>query len=116
MSTVSRGNYYKVKTKKFLESKGFTVQLTEFVSSRPIGNGKMIWMKKDVFGSDGIAMNGIDIIFWNAKATTEDVTQGINKHKSAGKMEFSKYPFPPCVKRQLYIWQPRKQPIVIDCV
>jgi hypothetical protein len=116
MSTSSRGNYYKLKTKKFLESKGFTVQLTEFVSSRPIGNGKMIWTKKDVFGSDGIAMNGEEIIFWNAKATTSDVVQGINKHKSQGKIEFAKFPFPNCVKRKLYIWEPRKEPVIIDCI
>lgn len=115
MSNVSKGNYYKRKTREYLEKLGYTVQLTEFVSSRPIGNGKMIWTKKDVFGSDMIAMNGKEIIFANAKAT-DDKNVGISWHKSTGKSEFSKYPFPPCVKRQLYIWEPRKQPIIIDCV
>jgi len=113
MSTVSRGNYYKRRTKEYLEKKGYVVQLTEFVSTRPIGNGKMIWTKKDVFGSDGIAMNGKEIIFWNAKATNSGQ---VSWHKSTGKSEFNKYPFPPTVKRQLYIWEPRKQPVIIDCL
>lgn len=113
-STVKRGNYYKKKTQKYLQKLGYIVQLTEFVSSRPIGGGRMIWSKKDVFGSDGIAMNGNEIIFWNAKATI-DKNVGVSWHKSTGKSEFSKYPFPGCVKRQLYIWEPRKQPVIIDC-
>ncbi len=115
-SNVSRGNYYKRKTKEWLEKRGYTVQLTEFVSSRPIGGGRMIWTKKDVFGSDGIAMNGEEIIFWNAKATDPKVIYGITKHKYSGTAEFSKYPFPPTVKRHLYIWEPRKQPVIIDCI
>jgi len=114
-TNTSRGNYYKRKTREYLKKLGFTVQLTEFVSSRPIGGGRMIWTKKDVFGADGIAMNGEDIIFWNAKATTPNRIQGVNKHKSEGKLEFAKYPFPKCVKLHLYIWEPRKQPIIIDC-
>jgi hypothetical protein len=113
MSTVSMGNYYKNRTKKWLEAKGYTVQLTEFVSARPIGGGRMIWTKKDVFGSDGIAMNGEEIIFWNAKATK--IGQ-ISWHKSQGKKQFDQFPFPESVKRHLYIWEPRKEPIIIDCV
>lgn len=111
-STTSRGNYYKRRTKDYLEKLGYTVQLTEFVSSRPIGGGKMIWTKKDVFGSDGIAMNGSEIIFWNAKST---IAGRMSQEKSSGKKDFAQFPFPDCVKRQLYIWEPRKQPIIIDC-
>jgi hypothetical protein len=114
-SSTAKGNYYKRRTKEWLEARGYTVQLTEFVTSRPIGGGKMIFMKKDVFGSDGIAMNGEEIIFWNSKATTPERDQGVNKHKSAGKIEFAKYPFPSSVKRHLYIWEPRKEPVVVDC-
>jgi hypothetical protein len=109
----SRGAYYKKRTKEYLEKKGYTVQLTEFISSRPIGGGKMIWTKKDVFGSDGIAMNGTEIIFWNAKST---ITGEQKQVKHSGRKEFALYPFPDCVKRQLYIWEPRKEPVIIDCM
>lgn len=111
-TNTSRGNYYKRKTKEYLEKLGYTVQLTEFVSSRPIGGGKMIWTKKDVFGSDGIAMNGEDIIFWNAKSAS---TGNQSPLKSRGKSEFAKFPFPKSVKLHLYIWEPRKKPVIIDC-
>ena len=115
MSNSSRGNYYKNRTRDYLQKLGYTVQLTEFVSTRPVGNGKMIWTKKDVFGSDGIAMNGEEIIFWNAKTTIQS-NKGITDMKKKGSDEFKKFPFPPCVKRHLYIWEPRKQPIIIDCI
>lgn len=111
-SNNSRGNYYKRKTKEWLEKRGYTVQLTEFTTTRPIGGGKVIWVKRDVFGSDGIAMNGEEIIFWNAKSIT---TGRLAIEKSEGKKEYRKYPFPPTVKRHLYIWEPRKQPIIIEC-
>jgi len=114
-SSVKRGNYYKKKTQEYLQKLGYTVQLTEFVSSRPIGGGRMIWTKKDVFGSDGIAMNGKEIIFWNAKSTIQN-NKGVTDMKKKGGDEFKRFPFPDCVKRQLYIWEPRKQPVIIDCV
>ncbi len=113
-STVSRGNYYKTKTKEWFEKRGYTVQITEFMCGRMIGEGKMIYVKKDVFGSDGIAMNGKEIIFWNAKATTEDRKDGLTKMASEARVEFSKFPFPENVKRQAIIWMPRKQPVVVE--
>lgn len=115
-STTSKGNYYKVKTKKYLESLGYEVQMTEFVSARPIGGGRMIWTKKDVFSADMIAMNGEEILFVNAKSTTRERVSGISKHSYQGRNEFAKHRFPPCVKRQLYVWIPKEKPIVIDCI
>lgn len=110
-STTSRGNYYKVKTKEYFESLGYVVQLTEFMCGRMIGPGKIIYVKKDVFGSDGIAMNGQEIIFWNSKAANEDT---LYTHKSNAKQEFAKYPFPESVKKQTVIWLPRRKPIIVD--
>ncbi len=112
-STVSRGNYYKRKTKEYYESLGYTVQITEFTCGLKLP-GRMIYRKIDIFGSDGIAMNGKEIIFWNSKATTEDREQGVNKEKYKGRVEFEKYPFPDCVKREVVIWLPRQKPIIIN--
>ena len=112
-STNSKGNYYKRKSKVYYESLGYTVQLTEFVCSMII-KGHTIYRKIDIFGSDGVAMNSEEIIFWNSKATTEDREDGIIKMKSEAKKEFEKYPFPKCVKRQAIIWLPRKKPIIYD--
>ena len=113
-STVSRGNYYKKKTKDWFEKQGYTTQLTEFLTTRPIGGGKVIYVKKDVFGADGISMNGEEIIFWNSKFSIDSNSK--KSSKSSGKKDFRAFPFPKCVKRQLIMWQLRsKQPIVIDC-
>lgn len=113
-STTSRGNYYKRKTREWFERQGYTVQLTEFMTARPIGPGKMIYIKRDVFGSDGISMNGKEIIFWNSKATTKERLAGISKMASDARIEFAKYPFPKTVKLQAIIWIPRAEPRVID--
>lgn len=110
-STTKRGNYYKRKTKEFYEKLGYTTQLTEFLTTRFIGEGKTIYVKKDVFGADGISMNGEEIIFWNSKHVTGKNT--ISNEKWSGEKEFNKFPFPKCVKRELVIWELRKKPTVI---
>lgn len=111
-STTSRGNYYRKKTKEYFEKLGYETQITEFVCGRQIAPNKIIYVKKDVFSSDGISMNGNDIIFWNSKHT---LTGNIANEKSSGKKDFNRHLFPECVKRQLVIWQPRiKKPTIIE--
>jgi len=111
-STTSRGNYYKTKTKAYFEKLGYTTQITEFMCGIQVAPNKIIYIKKDVFGSDGISMNEKEIIFWNSKHT---LTGSIANEKSSGKKEFAKHPFPLSVKRQLVIWQPRqKNPTIIE--
>lgn len=112
-STTSRGNYYKRKSKQYYEKLGYYTVLTEFVTSIKTPKGTF-YKKIDIVGSDGLSMNGKEIIFWNSKATTEDVKDGISKMKSEAKIEFEKYPFPQNIKRQAIIWLPKKQPIIFD--
>lgn len=111
-STTSKGNYYKKKTQKYFEDLGYETQLTEFTTTRPIGGGKVIWVKKDVFSSDGISMNGKEIIFWNSKHFSG--TNTLSNEKWSGKKDFNKHNFPNCVKRVLVIWEARKSPTIID--
>jgi hypothetical protein len=108
-STTQRGNYYKKKTQVWFEKQGYTVQITEFMCGRMVAPGKIIYVKRDVFGSDGIAMNGEEIIFWNAKHCSTDDKNNIDTQIRQGKKEFASYPFPTTVKRQLVMWQPRKK-------
>ena len=64
----------------------------------------MLYRKKDLFGSDGIAMNGSEIIFWNSKAT---VNESVAKSKLVhGAHEFDAFKYPPFVKRWLVVWEP----------
>lgn len=112
-SNTKKGNYYKRKTKLYFEKLGYQVQLTEFTYSIKIGS-KSIFKKVDVFGSDGIAMNGDEIIFWNSKATTPEVKDGVSKMKSSAKLEFAKYLFPKNIKLQAIIWLPKQKPIIYN--
>ena len=112
-STVSRGNAYKKKTQEMYQKLGYVCQLTEFNTARFIGPGRIVYHKKDVFGADGIAMNGKEIIFWNSKHGT--TPRGLSDSKYSGKTDFDQFPFPPTVKRQIVFWEPRKKPVVIDC-
>jgi hypothetical protein len=109
-STTSKGNYYKRKSKEYYEKLGYTVQLTEFMCAMVV-KGKCFYRKIDIFGSDGIAMNGKEIIFWNSKHTVQG---DIRFEKHGAKKEFEKYPFPPSVKKQAIIWQPRQKPVIIN--
>lgn len=113
-STTSRGNYYKRKTREFYEKLGYTVQLTEFMCAMVV-KGRCFYRKIDIFGSDGIAMNGEEIIFWNSKHMAQGQKLNKDGQVSTSRKEFNQYPFPPFVKKQIVIWEPRKKPIVIDC-
>ena len=111
-STTSRGNYYKNKTKKYYEDLGYTTQITEFMCGRMIP-GRMIYVKKDVFGSDGISMNGKELIFWNSKHYTSEDSRRVQLNKA--KKEFEQFPFPSNVKRVVAMWKPRaRQPEIIQ--
>ena len=111
-STTSRGNYYKVKTKKHYEGLGYQVQLTEFTTMLLIG-GRKIYKKIDIFGSDMIAMNDKEIIFINSKHAT--TRESYNQVVYQGRKEFLKFRFPSFVRRELVLWESRKPPVIIPC-
>lgn len=111
-STTSRGNAYKKKSQEYYQSLGYVTQLTEFTTARFVGPGKVIYVKKDVFGADGISMNGHEIIFWNSKHSTVPGMQ--QKYFAECRKEFHRFPFPKFVKLQMIYWEPRKKPIIIN--
>jgi len=114
-STTSRGNYYKKKTQGYFEKLGYETQITEFMCGRMIAPGKIIYVKRDVFSSDGISMNGIEIIFWNSKHMTTGDKNNWDTQVRAAKKEFASHLFPSFVKRQIVMWEPKKKPVIIDC-
>lgn len=112
-SNVSKGNYYKRKTREWYQKQGYKVVLTEFAYSLHFAD-KVIWKKFDLLGSDGIAWNDKEFILWNSKATTEDVKDGVAKMKSAGKIEYEKHKLPDFLVKQVVVWLPRKEPIIFN--
>lgn len=111
-STTSRGNRYKVKTKQWFIDRGYVCEYTEKLQAIFTPKG-VIYQKSDLWGSDGVAMNGKEIIFWNSKSTLQE-KKGIGIEKARGSTEFRKYPYPTFVKLQLFIWEPRKEPIIVE--
>jgi len=109
MKGKNKGQTFKVKTKKWFIERGYACEYAELLRTIFLGPGKLLYQKKDLFGADGIAMNGHEIIFWNSKATDQ------SHHVREGIEEFNKFPFPPFVKRWLVVWTTRvKEPTIYD--
>jgi len=121
MSAVSKGNYYKLKTKKWLEAKGYQVAFMErmmWVFGRKGDMRRLIPVKKDQFGSDLLAMKGMvigkdgwaedhgELIFVQVKLNRKNVAEA---HKAFGKFEFPEF-----VEKWIVVWEPRaREPEVI---
>lgn len=107
---MNKGNYYKKKTKDFLEKQGFCCEYLEKLQ-RVYTGSKIIYVKRDLFGADLLAMNTEKIIFVQVKSGSPDT--GINYKKAIS--EFQKYPFPSFVDRWIVIWRERqKEPEILD--
>ena len=106
-SSSQKGNYYKLKTKKWFEAKGFEVEYLEKLQ-RIFAKDKVIWIKRDLFASDMLALKKPDeIIFCQVK---------LGKSNIAGAYkEFAKHQFPDCVKLWIVVWTPRvKEPEIVE--
>lgn len=113
MNRVRKGNYYRLRTKKFLEKEGYLVENLEksqrlFIKGKnPPYDDKVIFIKKDIFGGDLIAMKKDELIFVQCKSNSVDINKGVN--------EFKKFPFPDFVKKWVVYWQPRsKEPNITE--
>lgn len=112
-SNVQQGNRYKKKTKDWYIAHGYTTEYCEHVSSIFTPRG-IIYKKSDLFGADGIAMNGKEIIFWNSKVTIQ-AKKGVTDMVKKGRDEFARFPFPDTVRRVIVMWEPRQKPVFVEC-
>ena len=107
-SNVSKGSYYKARTKKWLEGKGYQVAHLEKMHFIFTPKGR-IATKKDQFGSDLLAMNHRELVFVQVKFGSPDEPKTLAK--------FREFPFPHggCIKIWLVVWKLRaREPQVID--
>ena len=101
------GNYYKLRTKKWLEKKGFQVATMEKMLRIPIKDDKVIFIKKDQFASDLLAISEEQIIFIQVKLNRKHIAEGI-KGLAAFKM-------PKWVDKWVVIWSKGdREPEVIE--
>lgn len=98
VNKTAKGNYYRLKTKKFFEADGYEVVNSEVRKAMPI-KGRLVWIATDIFASDLIAMNGEEMIFIQVKANRTDVSKAV--------IAFSKHNFPATVRRVVVWWPPR---------
>lgn len=95
-SKVSKGNYYKYKTKRWFKDEGYFCDYLE-KTQRIYSAGKVFFIHKDLAGADGFAMKKDQMIFWQCKLNKKNIAEAIK--------EFQKYPFPPFIDRWVIVWQ-----------
>jgi hypothetical protein len=112
MSKASKGNYYRKRTRDWLESLGYLVEISEITRRNFIGKDKVIYTKRDFWGADLIARNAEDLIFVQVKSNKAHISQGMK--------ELNKGLWPGYVKRWVVYWPPRRRmvdgPDVVDVV
>ena len=108
VSRVQKGNYYRLKTKKWLEADGYLVENLEH-SQRIFLKDKdqVIFIKKDIWGADLIAKNKKEIIFIQCKTNKGDISSGIK--------ELNTTIWPACVKLWVVRWPLRaREPEIVE--
>ena len=98
------GNTDKRKTRDWYRTQGYESEYVEHLQSIFTSKG-IIYVKNDLFASDGVAMNGTEIVFWNSKGRTarENGTLGSALRK------YDDHKFPGFVIREVVCWEPRKK-------
>ena len=102
----NKGNYYKTKTKKWLEADGYVVEYLEKLQ-HIFTKGKVIYIKRDLLAADGLAINDTEFILWNSITNRGDIAKHIKR--------FKEYPCPAFIKRYIILWEPRaREPELIE--
>src|SRR5215831_8611271 len=107
-SAVAKGQYWKARTKRFLEAQGYQVAFLERVLWVHAPQGRLP-VKRDQFASDLLAVNATTVIFVQVKG---GVSRG--SHLAAARQAFAAYAFPAGTQQWLVLWAPRaRHPEVI---
>ena len=106
MNPRQKGNYYRNKTKAFLEADGWVVENIE-VPKRIFVKGQMFYTRKDLWAGDLIAVKDQTLLVIQNKSNPVDINKGIKELKEA--------PWPNSVKKWVVIWPLRaREPKIIQ--
>ena len=105
MSNVSRGAYFKARTRKWLSGRGYQVAEMEIIRWVFRPGSTRIPIKRDQFGSDLIAMSDTEIIFVQVKGGESARTGNFPEAQRA----FNEFKFPVFTKRWIVAWPPRSR-------
>jgi len=100
MNRTRKGDYYRNRTRDWLEQEGWTVAKLEH-RQRLFTKTGVIFRASDIWGSDLVAINGEDIVFVQVKSN--------EKHLAQGEKELKKWPFPKSVKLWVVRWPPSRR-------
>ena len=100
----NKGAYYKRKTKDYFTELGYTTEYLEKLARIQTKEGKVTYVKRDLFGADGMSMNETETILWGS-CTKANLSRNIAK--------FKQYPAGG-LKRWLVVWEPRKPPEIVE--
>jgi hypothetical protein len=104
VNAAATGAYYKRRTKKYLEGRGFAVAYMERIQWIPgRRGGPMIPVKRDQFGADLLAMN------LDTMALVQVKFQRTAGGTAAARRAFDKWPIPRFVQTWIVVWAPRQR-------
>lgn len=103
-SAAAKGAYYKLRTKKWLEARGYAVAFLERVQWIPprVPGGRMIPIKRDQLGADLLAMSRSEVILAQVKGGGT-----ARRQRAAARRTFDQFPIPAFVQTWIVTWQPR---------
>lgn len=106
--SAAKGQYYKLRTKRFLEAAGYQVAFLERMLWIQTPKGR-VPVKRDQFASDLLAVNRDEVVFVQVKG---GVTGRSNL--AAARTAFGTYAFPSGTKQWVVLWPPRaRQPEIV---
>lgn len=109
-SSIQKGNYYRLKTKKWLERRGYFVETVEKRASVHVGAGRIVYVTRDLWGADLLASNldPEELLVVQVKGNKGDISKGVHELR-AGKWPISKV-------RRIVVWWPHmaREPHVVE--
>jgi len=101
-TAVSRGSYYKSRSQKFLESRGFVVCAMHFTGWMKRGADRFVPFTRDLFGADLLAVAPDDCWFVQCKGGASWRDQ-----LAAARKKFMQYPVPHGASQVILGWEPQ---------
>ena len=104
----NKGTYYRLKTKKWFEQKGYATEYLErFTRIFNPKTKQILFIKRDLFGADGLSMNGHELVFWNSVLNRKNIAEHIK--------DFLKHPYPKGTLRWIIVWELRaREPEIVE--
>jgi hypothetical protein len=99
-SNASRGTYYRQRTKRWLEERGYVVAQLERMHMIAPG----VFTKKDQLGADLLAINRDHVLFVQVKMGGARAKTGTQMTKA--KREFELWPVPLGSEQWIVVWEP----------